>query len=555
MTHIRLTALAVLAAAGALAQLTPEQRASEFLTLASIYSKYYAPYEWKQTLFQFDLLEARPWLDRIAQVKDDLDFYEICMEYVSKLNDTHVNITLPSNFSASLGFTVDIYDGKVLIDSITRSALSASRYPFQVGDELVSVDGKDVEQWMEEFSRYRSAGNPRSRRRSLAAMIVTRSQNRMPHAPDVGDTATVVVRRWGGEAETYSIPWRKSGLPFQTGPVPSPKAARRAAAAGESLLTRLQNSQAADLEGILDYGSRAPVFDLPEGFELRVGRSASDVLFSGIYRSGDYRIGLIRIPSYGGDTSTGLRQFTAEIQYMKENTDGLVIDQMRNPGGNLCYGQNIVARLVNEPFRPMLYEIRATWSWVMDFQAGLNAARTAHASQSVIDSWQRLLDAALEAYKANRGRTVPVPICGASDEIQPARDREGNPLVYTKPLLVLMDEFSTSTADSVPAMLQDAGRATLFGMRTNGAGGTNTTMDAMVYSEATAGLTLGMMTRKAPVVTPDYPTSSYVENIGVRPDIECDYMTRDNLVQNGKPFVAAFTKAIVEAIQKATPAS
>jgi hypothetical protein len=33
-----------------------------------------------------------------------------------------------------------------------------------------------------------------------------------------------------------------------------------------------------------------------------------------------------------------------------------------------------------------------------------------------------------------------------------------------------------------------------------------------------------------------------VENIGVRPEIQADYMTRDNLTQNGKPFVDTFSR-------------
>ena len=41
----------------------------------------------------------------------------------------------------------------------------------------------------------------------------------------------------------------------------------------------------------------------------------------------------------------------------------------------------------------------------------------------------------------------------------------------------------------------------------------------------------------------------YVENIGVRPDIVVDYMTRDNLLNQGKPYVAAFTAALLELIR------
>jgi hypothetical protein len=63
-----------------------------------------------------------------------------------------------------------------------------------------------------------------------------------------------------------------------------------------------------------------------------------------------------------------------------------------------------------------------------------------------------------------------------------------------------------------------------------------------------ATVTESLMRRKSPVVTPDYPTAPYVENIGVRPDIVQDYMTADNLMNHGKTFVQAFTDSMVNFI-------
>jgi hypothetical protein len=62
-------------------------------------------------------------------------------------------------------------------------------------------------------------------------------------------------------------------------------------------------------------------------------------------------------------------------------------------------------------------------------------------------------------------------------------------------------------------------------------------------------VTESLMNRKNPIVTSDYPTAPYVENIGVRPEIVVDYMTAANLNQKGKPFVDAFVAAIVAQIQ------
>ena len=52
------------------------------------------------------------------------------------------------------------------------------------------------------------------------------------------------------------------------------------------------------------------------------------------------------------------------------------------------------------------------------------------------------------------------------------------------------------------------------------------------------------MNRMHIVNTPDFPPAPYIENIGVRPDIPFDYMTRANLIAAGTPFVQAFTQAL-----------
>ena len=48
---------------------------------------------------------------------------------------------------------------------------------------------------------------------------------------------------------------------------------------------------------------------------------------------------------------------------------------------------------------------------------------------------------------------------------------------------------------------------------------------------------------------PGYPTNHYIENIGAHADIPVDYMTRQNLLAGGRPFVEAFTGAIVDQVR------
>jgi hypothetical protein len=74
-------------------------------------------------------------------------------------------------------------------------------------------------------------------------------------------------------------------------------------------------------------------------------------------------------------------------------------------------------------------------------------------------------------------------------------------------------------------------------MRTNGAGGNNTALNAGSYSEGITGMTLALQTRKEKHLNGDYPYTDLIENTGVWPDLTDDYMTKENLLQNGAPFL------------------
>jgi hypothetical protein len=72
--------------------------------------------------------------------------------------------------------------------------------------------------------------------------------------------------------------------------------------------------------------------------------------------------------------------------------------------------------------------------------------------------------------------------------------------------------------------------------------------DVGVFSEGSTRVTVSLMNRKDAVITDDFRTVPYVENVGVRPDIPVDYQTRENLMNGGRPFVEAFTWFMVQHI-------
>src|SRR5207302_10142274 len=137
--------------------------------------------------------------------------------------------------------------------------------------------GVDVSGRLRTFARYARYGSDRSTHRLGASRIVTRPQQGIPHAVDLGDSGVVTIQRASGNTQTYTIPWVKTGVPLmQIDPVATPQSADRAIKrnaddAADEALRGLQMSMDPHDQASLGQGSLSPIFALPQGFERRLG--------------------------------------------------------------------------------------------------------------------------------------------------------------------------------------------------------------------------------------------------------------------------------------------
>jgi hypothetical protein len=438
------------------------------------------------------------------------------------------------------------------------------------------VDGVSSEDWIKRLSTWRKYGNPVSTRRIAAGQITFRSQVTFPRAHEIGDAARVEIRRAAGALETYTIPWVKAGIPIVTvGPVPFVGGNR--ATVDDSDLSRPEDLDefhtyklpsndlimttvpwsvdevGAPRKFVNGIGSRLPLFaaGLPANFVQRLGRVPTDFHYSGTYVSNGLTIGYLRVPSFSPNLALAFNELRSEIDYFQRTTDGLVIDVMRNPGGG-CYMMDLAAALIPYPFYFFGEQIRATQDRLNSLQAQLDIARALRMEDWVISTYQIYVDDMKRALNSNRGLTSAIGACRQFQEIGAPHmyDNEPAPNAYSKPLIILIDEFSISAADIFPSMMQDNGRGVLVGMRSSGGGGSVSGWPTGFYSESFSTNTNTLVLRKTAIQTAEYPAAPYVENIGARPNITLDYMTRDNLLNNGRTFVERFTEIIVNEINK-----
>jgi hypothetical protein len=323
--------------------LTPAQKDADFRYLASLYSTYYAPLDWKNQLFGFNALNLKPWLDRAAKTTTDLDFYELCVEYVASLNDTHDAFSLPSDFVASLGFGVDIYDGVLLIDNLNRTILPASTYPFTIGIAWFPLTAWPWSSCFD-FAKYA----PQRESGFDSDLLSTWPPlGRNLHAPCERSRRIVVIRRQGG-SRAYTI--RGSNRHASSRRSRAAKVVRYAIS-GHHMPAELDYmaGERARFSGVLQPedlglagGSQSiqthwlPHCNSPAGL---AGRQPISSTWQ--FRYAELTIGLIRVPNYA-PPSQPRRNRLEQNRFMNANTDGL-IPEMRAPAafataGNWCGG-------------------------------------------------------------------------------------------------------------------------------------------------------------------------------------------------------------------------
>lgn len=577
-----------------LAQMTGEQREHEFRNLVGLYARTYAPNSWKIQSLGVNILDVQHWINRVRNAKTDVEFFEICSEYVATFQDGHSVHFMNSRFYADIGLLTDIYDGKVLIEAVDRSRYPIAEFPIRVGDEVVSIDGVAVNDVLDTLSKYRGSGNPHAVRRTAADYLFYRHQQIYPNAVDIGDKAQVVIRDGEGELRSYTFSWKKSGVPFRSvSPTPWPhfntpgllshpqttengegkfpvqkvnprwtplelQWAGISAVEQQGLDRKIVNEAGEEVsrKAVSGRGQVFPYYNPPPGFRLH---GLGETFLSGTFTSEGYTIGFIRIAHFSpSDPEWEAYIFDSEVNYLRNNTDGLVIDDTRNTGGYGCLALDYAQRLIPYPFNFPRIHIRPTQQYINSMNQSLQAAKSRGAEDWIINTYQFYLDDLMTTIKRPGSVTGAVPFCvpftgrdwAPTVENYPVQDKNGNVAAYDKPLIVLVDEFSASTGDIFPAVIQDAKRGLLVGMRTAGLGGSVSSMRNGVFSESVAYFTQSLLVRDTETAAPGIPPSKFIENVGVVPDVELDYMKKENLITGGRPFVEKFTSIIVEQIRK-----
>jgi len=432
--------------------------------------------------------------------------------------------------------------------------LKAEDIKIEVGDKLIEIDGRPIEDIISELGKYKDTGHePATRKLAGTYFLTARPQKFIPYVPKGAVTLTFLSA--DGSKKEVLTKWRLKGVDLAEMP---PKSSifylAKAASAQktqdplklESSLKdeisdslQLENIESGGINSLLD--DPLPFFPIWKEFESRLKHP----FYTGTFNINGKRIGFIRINSWNVPSDDAVSVFAGEIKYMNDSTDALIIDQTNNGGGSGCYMTAIASFFITQPKDEIRFRVRANRSWLSKIESWFlksSGDEKVHAKH-----W---LDNLRSSVTGGDYLSEPLPVCSFTGKVFPPRNIETEmPVVYIKPVLVLINELDFSAADMFPALMKDWGTATLFGTRTAGAGGNRIESWPIGNSELEIKLTQSLMYRSEDTTLESGLTTRYIENVGVEPDIKYEITSKD-YYESYSSYISAVEKTVLSIIEE-----
>lgn len=273
------------------------------------------------------------------------------------------------------------------------------------------------------------------------------------------------------------------------------------------------------------------------------------------------RIGYLYIESF---MFVNLDEIIEALKYLKTHSEALVVDITNNAGGSATEMFAILAMLTDHPLKALKQREILIQDDILDasitYESGERLLKELEREEDeevdegevdegngkptfggypltaqLIEKLRNACKEIIDTWNSGQRMTKPAYILGI-DLIEPHPEVQ-----YDKPILVLINELDFSCADLFPAIIQDNGRAMLFGKKTSGAGGyVRAYSHASQFGVAGYSLTGSIVYRL---------NGEPIENLGVTPDIPYE-LTENDMRKNYSDYIRAVNDAIKNLLTK-----
>ena len=481
------------------------------------------------------------------------------------MRDYHVSISFHSTENSKLPFQVGGAEGRYYLTNVDREKLPLEAFPFKMGDEVVAFNGQPTADAVKAIAA-KMAGNTAETDMRMAELFLT-NRRRARGDNDIPKGNAEVVIRSKGKFYKVTMPWAYTpellaqDVPLRNADLLEPEGLGPAAAGPVSggFIHAIGEAFSAAVHPLVNLFSdiRAEASDNPfmigarKSFVPRLGevlwRSKEDSHFDAyIFKAKDGRkMGYIRIAAYDG-ANDEVREFAKIMAKFQVETEGLVIDQVSNPGGSVFYLYALASHLTDKPLvaprhRLIVGEAEAHQSAELLLKIMRDSKKSPEAREKeeaaakkkkkvkedeapnaggypITGKFMALMIRSaqfiLKSFNAGQRFTGLIHISGVAD-IDPAPKAEER---YTKPILLLTNALDFSGGDFFPAIMQDNKRATILGVRTAGAGGIVKSYSVDQFGIDRLSATSSLAER---------PNGQPIENLGVTPEIPYEITAKD----------------------------
>ncbi|MCB1118934.1 MAG: protease-like activity factor CPAF, partial [Chlamydiia bacterium] len=500
----------------------------------------YAPREWKKKRFGWDLNKELAIAKSTVNYANPLplkDFHYVLKRMLASTHDMHVSVLFHSTERASLPFAVRGVDGHYYIVWIDEERLSPASYRIEVGDELLSFDGKPTQDVIKELMNREFTTNTSLTTQALTERMLTRRIGALGHKVPTKPITLTVKHKQDQTVDTYQLSWIYRDEKIRPLPV------KKTAAEHLNMLLQAEMPFAATEN---PYASGHAYGFLPDLGEMIWSAGSRSDFRAYIYKNdAGKRIGCIRIPHY----IAGVKEFLAFKEILKvfqNETDALVIDQLHNPGGNVFYLYSLASMLTNRPLVTPRHRMAITQADVelaIEILPLFEAIDSDQIAQQIFGktwvglpvnhqfvqfflNYQRFV---IDQWSQGKTLTDPIHLYGV-DQINPSSE-----VRYTKPIMILVDQLCFSAGDFFPAIMQDNKKATIFGVRTSGAGG--------LVREISYPNLLGINAIHYTASIAERIDLNPIEDLGVKPDIPYT-LTKEDLQGGYHGYIQAVNEAV-----------
>jgi hypothetical protein len=551
-----------------LQSLTKRRVLADLDCIHHIFDVKYAPKPWKQEFANWDLThsieEAKNKIQN-AEAPSLKECQTVLRDFFNSTMDYHVGVRFYSTESATLPFLIKGAQGRYFICYVDRDQLSNKEFPFEEGDEIISFGNRPIHDVISELRVREYGNNTLETDHALAEMSLTQRRGDLAHRVPSGKVNVTGIKKGSNKETTSTLTWSYTPEKIRDfsklGSQTNIEFLINESEKNHDLKSLMQRSQFMEKFMVAYLWDKSYVGSFKEMNKHALGartsfipplgkkiwKSASDAIFDAyIFEApSGKKIGYIRLAHYMGDEEE-VEEFGLTINYFQKKTDALIIDQVNNPGGSVFYLYALAASLTDSPLYAPKHHIAMTQeevyvaNYMLPYLEQVTSDETARivlgdniggypVDYHFVKLMKQFCRFLIDQWEKGQLYSDPTHLFGV-DEIVPHPKYR-----YKKPILLLINSLDFSGGDFFPAILQDNKRATIMGTRTAGAGGYVLMSDFPNHSGMKGFVMTGSLAERI--------NKKPIENLGVRPDIQCD-LTALDLQENYKEYVSAILETV-----------